>query len=111
MLYIEAGMSVHHDKLAERVVELETETKRKTDEYDALASAHSELKSRYEETKTDNEKLKSVRPCDPSLLNFFIDSEDTFSLSVSLSLRICKRGAYAICRMSMCERGDFEITK
>eukprot|EP00026_Physarum_polycephalum_P005810 Phypoly_transcript_05848.p1 GENE.Phypoly_transcript_05848~~Phypoly_transcript_05848.p1 ORF type:complete len:541 (+),score=152.90 Phypoly_transcript_05848:153-1775(+) len=55
----EAGMSVHHDKLAERVAELENETKRKTDEYDALASAHSELKSRYEETKTDNEKLKS----------------------------------------------------
>ena len=54
-------MSGHHEGLAEKVVELENDNKRKTGEYEAIALAHSELKSRYEDIKTDNEKLKSVR--------------------------------------------------
>ena len=53
-------MSGHHEGLAERVTELENDNKRKTEEYEAIALAHSELKSRHEATKTDNEKLKSV---------------------------------------------------
>lgn len=58
--YIDAGMSGHHEALADRVIELENEVKRKAEEYEAISSAHTELKSRYENTKADNEKLKSV---------------------------------------------------
>lgn len=57
---LDAGMSGHHEALADRVIELENENKRKGEEYEAISSAHSELKSRYENTKADNEKLKSV---------------------------------------------------
>lgn len=55
----DAGMSGHHEALADRVIELENEVKRKTEEYEAISSAHTELKSRHENTKEDNEKLKS----------------------------------------------------
>lgn len=55
----EAGMASHNEGLAQRVTELENETKRKTSEYEAIVSAHNELKSRYEDIKAQGEKLKS----------------------------------------------------
>jgi hypothetical protein len=66
--FIEAGMARYQEGLADRVKELENENKRKTEEYEVIATAHSDLKKRYEDTKADNEKLKSV--CSVSFFTF-----------------------------------------
>ncbi len=56
-------MAGHREGLADRVSELEVENKRKATEYEAISQAHNELKSRYDDAKADNEKLKSVIFC------------------------------------------------
>lgn len=56
-----AGAAAKDEALAERAATLEAENRRKASEAEATQIAFNDLKTRYEEMKLLNEKLKTVR--------------------------------------------------
>ena len=55
-----AGTATNDEVLVERISTLEAECKRKSSEAEAVEAAFNDLRTRYEELKVINEKLKTV---------------------------------------------------